>query len=229
VNKVPKKRNQQFMEDLDQLRMARLENLNSNQKLTYLNQKNSRARIMKYQVVWYAATLIMYGWFLGSIAYEIFAWHKLITAVGITNYIGAITAMALIWAGSIIFTKPPVSVPQFEMKRKTAREKIFKNKIIERKTIIKRAPKSRTRQTRITTPVVEKAPLIKLKTTQTQQQFRPKQEPKVQSQNEPMSLLKLNTVSVDSKCSHQIRNSLEIPSACLTCKDLFRCLSKPKK
>lgn len=230
MNKVPKKRNQQFMQDFDQLRMAQLKNLNSNQKLTYLPQKNARTKIMKYQVIWYVATLAMYGWFLGWIAYEIFAWHRPITAVSITNYIGAITAMALIWAGSMIFTVPPTSVPQFKKKQEIHREKIFENKTIKEKTI-KRVPKRRVQQTRIAvaTPKIEHAPLIQFKPTQTQPQLRSKREPKIQSQTEPISLLKLNTISADSQCSHQIRNSLEIPSGCLTCKDLVKCLSKAKK
>lgn len=229
MNGVPKKRNQQFMQELDQLQMARLENLKSDQKLTNLTQKNSHTKTIRYQVIWYAAALIMYCWFLGWIAYEIFVWHRLITTVSVTNYIGAITAMALIWAGNIIFKIPPKIVPRFEKKREIHKEKTFVKKTIKEKTI-KRSTKSQIRPKRtIEAPVVEQAPLIQFKPTQTQRQLRPKREPEVQSQVEPLSLLKLNTISVDSRCSHQIKNSLEIPSKCLTCKYLVRCLSKPKK
>jgi hypothetical protein len=56
-----------------------------------------------HQIIWYSASLLLYGWFLSWIAYDILIWHKPITQVSITNYAGAIIAMALIWAGTKIF------------------------------------------------------------------------------------------------------------------------------
>jgi hypothetical protein len=66
--------------------------------------------MINYQLIWYSASLLMYGWFTGWIAYEIFVWNKPITQVNPTNFVGAIAAMALIWAGTFLFKMPRVTV-----------------------------------------------------------------------------------------------------------------------
>ena len=71
-----------------------------------LNLKYPDTRTIHHQVIWYSASLLLYGWFLSWIAYDILVWHKPITQVSITNYAGAIIAMALIWAGTRIFKLP---------------------------------------------------------------------------------------------------------------------------
>ncbi len=59
--------------------------------------------VLRYQVAYYAVSLTLYGWFLGWITYDLFAWHKTIFQVSLTNYVGAITAMFLLYAGTKLF------------------------------------------------------------------------------------------------------------------------------
>ncbi len=197
-------------------------------------QENSRTKIVKYQVVWYAVALVLYGWFLGWIAYEIFALHKPISAVSMTNYVGAITAMALVWTGNIIFTVPAANVLSLD------REKVFKEDSTEEKIVkekvTKKAPKKQRRQTKVTMmPVMEFSPVVQPKSsetqpkTKTQTELKLKQEARIEFQDAPISLLKLNPGTTEVKCLHFIKNSLEIPSRCLMCKELVQYLSKPKK
>jgi hypothetical protein len=71
----------------------------------HVDSKNPNASIVSYRLVWYAASLLMYGWFLSWIAYDILVWHKPVAQVSLTNYVGAVTAMGLIWVGTKLFHK----------------------------------------------------------------------------------------------------------------------------
>jgi hypothetical protein len=74
--------------------------------IQHLSLIRPQTRTIHHQIIWYSASLLLYGWFLSWIAYDILIWHKPITQVSITNYAGAIIAMALIWAGTKIFKLP---------------------------------------------------------------------------------------------------------------------------
>jgi len=88
----------------------------------HLNLRRPHTRTIHHQIIWYSASLLLYGWFLSWIAYDILIWHKPITQVSITNYAGAIIAMALIWAGTKIFklprhiAQPPTTQPEKDQK-----------------------------------------------------------------------------------------------------------------
>ena len=62
----------------------------------------SKASMLKGQALWYSSCIAMYIWFLYWVAYDFFVWHKPISEVNPVNYIGAIAAIALIWAGTKI-------------------------------------------------------------------------------------------------------------------------------
>lgn len=169
------------------------------------------------QVIWYSASLLMYGWFLGWIAYDFFIWHKPLTEVSMTNYIGSVTAMVLIWAGSILFKNPPRSVlPQLKKTHKKLQEKTIK----EEKTVTEKVPKKRTRRQSKTASAISP-----------QLEELPANHPEPQLQREiPLVLTPhAETITNSSECPHYIKSSREIPDACLTCKELIACLSKPRK
>jgi outer membrane biosynthesis protein TonB len=143
----------------------------------------------------------MYGWFLGWIAYDILVWHKSVIQVSLTNYVGAITAMALIWAGTVIFNAPTHGIlERFSRKPRNLKEKTHKKRV--------RKP---SKPTASISPPLEQLPQVK-----------PEPQP------EPVSLLKPPEEKTDTSpgCSRRIRNSLEIPDRCLTCRELLQCLSK---
>ena len=65
----------------------------------------SRGSLLKYQVLWYASFIVVYIWFLYWVAYDFFVWHKPIAEVNAVNYVGSIVSIALIWAGTKIWTR----------------------------------------------------------------------------------------------------------------------------
>jgi hypothetical protein len=177
-----------------------LKNPHSPLKIPALRLKIPFTSILNYRVIWFSASLFMYGWFLAWIAYDIFVWHKSIMQVSLTNYVGAITAMALIWGGTIFFKTPKQVVVELPKKQKAIKEKIPRKRS-------RRPSKLKTS----TPPQLEQAPLIQ-----------------PENKNEPAPLLKTSeeTATVSSKCSRRIKSSLEIPDKCLTCKELIQCLCK---
>jgi hypothetical protein len=62
----------------------------------------TKASMLKYQALWYASFIAVYIWFLYWVAYDFFVWHKPIAEINVVNYIGAIAAIAFIWAGTKI-------------------------------------------------------------------------------------------------------------------------------
>ena len=207
------------------MRDLTLKNLNlSNlsEKLRNLTQKIPYAKILNLQVIWYSATLFMYGWFLGWIAYEIFVWHKPLNEVSMTNYIGAIAAMVLIWAGNIIFTISPTSVlPQLKKKQENPKEKINEEKTSkEEKTVTEKVAKKRTRRP---------SKIASAASLQLEELPANHTEPKLQPEIPLVLTPHAETITNSSECPHQIKNSREIPDACLTCKELIACLAKPRK
>ena len=65
----------------------------------------AKASILKYQALWYASFIAIYIWFLYWVAYDFFVWHKPIAEINAVNYIGAIAAIAFIWAGTKILKR----------------------------------------------------------------------------------------------------------------------------
>jgi hypothetical protein len=71
---------------------------------------NPQANTVKYEALWYVAFIAIYVWFLYWVAYDIFVWHKPLIQVNITNYVGSITSIAFIWAGSKIWKSKPMKI-----------------------------------------------------------------------------------------------------------------------
>jgi hypothetical protein len=162
--------------------------------------KITLASILNYRVIWFSASLFMYGWFLSWIAYDIFFWHKSIMQVSLTNYVGAITAMALIWGGTIFFKTPKHIALKLPKKQKTFKEMI---------------PRKQTHKP------------LKLKTsTSSQLEQLPLVQPEPETEPTPLMKPLEETATASSKCSRRIKNSLEIPDQCLICTELIQCLSK---
>ncbi|MCW4055067.1 MAG: hypothetical protein NWE84_09170 [Candidatus Bathyarchaeota archaeon] len=63
----------------------------------------AKASILKHQALWYASSIAVYTWFLYWVAYDFFVWQKPIAEINAVNYVGAIAAITLIWAGTRIF------------------------------------------------------------------------------------------------------------------------------
>ena len=156
--------------------------------------------IFNYRVIWFSASLFMYGWFLSWIAYDIFVWHKSIMQVSPTNYVGAITAMALIWGGTIIFKTPKHVAMELPKRQKTFKERI---------------PRKRSRK-----PSKLKA------STPSQLEQLPLVQPEPETEPTPLLKPPAETVKASSKCSRRIKSSLEIPDQCLVCPELIQCLCK---
>jgi uncharacterized membrane protein len=62
----------------------------------------TKTSMLTYQALWYASFIAVYIWFLYWVAYDFFVWNKPIAEINVVNYIGAITAIAFIWAGTKI-------------------------------------------------------------------------------------------------------------------------------
>lgn len=60
----------------------------------------SEANILKYKAIWYSSFIAVYIWFLYRMSYDFFVWHKPISEISAVNYVGAIAAIAFIWAGT---------------------------------------------------------------------------------------------------------------------------------
>lgn len=163
-----------------------------------------------YRVVWYCASLLMYGWFLSQIANDIFVWHKPISQISPTNYVGAIVAMALIWAGTKLF-----KIPQYIVVEQPRRQNLVKdNELI----------KPKRRQSKLSSIPLQR------------QQATPVQpESPTQPKQEEMPIQPVQTVPSILGCTrrlgylHQTGNTKEIPDQCLICKDLIQCLSSTGK
>ena len=64
-----------------------------------------KAITFNYQTLWYASFIAVYIWFLYWVAYDFFVWQKPIAEINMVNYIGAIAAIAFIWAGNRILKR----------------------------------------------------------------------------------------------------------------------------
>lgn len=64
-----------------------------------------QASMLKYQALWYTSFIAVYIWFLYWVAYDFFVWQKPISEINVVNYIGAIAAIAFIWAGTKILKR----------------------------------------------------------------------------------------------------------------------------
>jgi hypothetical protein len=82
-----------------------------------LNVNTSTASTLKYQALWYSSFIAVYIWFMYWIAYDFFVWQKPITEVNPINYVGAIAAIAFIWAGTKILKRNRIKAasPQQEL------------------------------------------------------------------------------------------------------------------
>jgi len=172
-----------------------------------LSLKIPLASIINHRVIWYSASLLLYGWFLSWIAYDIFVWHKPINQVSLTNYVGAVTAMALIWAGTKLF-----KAPSHVVVKQPRRQKNFKDK----------EPSKRNRQ-----PPKPTSPTP----PQPQQPTPAQPEPQPQPEQPKMPMQPKQTAPTIPGCTrhlgylHQPGKTREIPDECLTCKELIQCLS----
>ena len=170
-----------------------------------LNLKHPHTRTIHHQIIWYSASLLTYGWFLSWIAYDILIWHKPITQVSITNYAGAIIAMALIWAGTKLFKLPRrMAQPQTIHPEKPKGQEPEKNQKPEKKK----------------NQYLESQPI-------------PREQPQIQLQTEPQP--SKHTIPDFRGCKHTLsylqehENTKEIPDKCLTCIELLKCLSTTNK
>lgn len=166
-----------------------------------LSLKIPLASIINHRVIWYSASLLLYGWFLSWIAYDIFVWHKPINQVSLTNYVGAVTAMALIWAGTKLF-----KTPRHVVVEQPQRQKKFKDKVPKKPK--QQPPPPQPKQPTPTQPEPQPQP----------EQPRTPTQPNQTAPNIP-------------GCTHhfgylnQPGKTKEIPDQCLTCKELIQCLS----
>jgi hypothetical protein len=153
----------------------------------------------------------MYSWFVGWIAYDIFVWNKPITQVNPTNFVGAITAMALIWAGTFLF--------------KTSRGFIFKQL-------------RRTKSFKLRVPRIRNGKLSKLLSSTLSpfaEPTRAQLEPQTQPEQPTITEQFEQPAQSVSMCIHhfgylhQHGKTREIPEICLTCKELIRCLAAKKE
>jgi len=76
----------------------------------------AKASILKHQALWYASFIAVYTWFLYWVAYDFFVWQKPIAEINAVNYIGAIAAIALIWAGTKIFKLDRIKAATLQQK-----------------------------------------------------------------------------------------------------------------
>ena len=166
-----------------------------------LNLKHPHTRTIHHQIIWYSASLLTYGWFLSWIAYDILIWHKPITQVSITNYAGAIIAMALIWAGTKLFKLPRrIAQPQTTQPEKLKRQEPEKDQKPEKRKI----------------QYLEPQPI-------------PREQPQIQLQTEPQP--PKHVMPNLRGCKHTLsylqehENTKAIPDKCLTCTELLKCLS----
>jgi hypothetical protein len=65
-----------------------------------LSVHRAEASILKYQALWYSSFIAVYMWFLYWVSYDFFVWQKPIAEINPVNYVGAIVAIAFIWAGT---------------------------------------------------------------------------------------------------------------------------------
>jgi hypothetical protein len=158
-------------------------------------------KMMNRRFVWFSASLAMYGWFLLQIANDIFILHKDVTKVSLTSYAGAITAIVLIWCGTIVLKAQPVAVlhPIGKMLKNFRKKKEQSN--TDRTTSMAVHLKHFSAAQIIPVTVMPSKPPAKNKTPQRK------------------SLTGL-------KCQTHMTSSLDIPDSCLTCKELIVCLSK---
>jgi hypothetical protein len=81
-----------------------------------LNVNMSKASIRKYQALWYSSFIAMYIWFLYWVAYDFFVWQKPIAEVNPINYVGAIAAIASMWAGTKILKRNRINAASPQQK-----------------------------------------------------------------------------------------------------------------
>ena len=166
-----------------------------------LSLKLPHTSIINHRVIWYSASLLLYVWFITWIAYDIFVWHKPITQVSMANYAGAITAMALIWAGTKLFKTPRHIAQPPTPKQKNVRNKETKKE---------RAPKKQQQ------PQPQPPP-------QEQQQTPP------QPQQPEHTTPSIPGCNHNPGYLHQPEKTRNIPDECLTCTQLIQCLKTTNK
>jgi hypothetical protein len=173
--------------------------------IQHLSLRRPHTRTIHHQIIWYSASLLIYGWFLSWIAYDILIWHKPITQVSITNYAGAIIAMALIWAGTKIFKLPrQIAQPPTTQPEKPKEQEPEKDQKPEKRKIQHQEP-----------------------------QPTPQEQPQTQLQTEPQppkhTIPNLRGCKQNLSYLHEPENNKEIPDHCLTCTELLKCLNKTNK
>ncbi len=162
--------------------------------------KTLSTMMMNRKFVWFSASLAMYGWFLFRIADDIFILHKTVTQVSLTNYAGAISAIALIWCGPIVLKAQPATVLGPIGKMLDA----FRKK--------KQASTGRTTSTAIHMEHFSEAQIIPVT-------VMPSELPVVRKTRQKKS-------PAGSKCQNHMTNRLNISDTCLICKELIVCRSK---
>ena len=111
----------------------------------------SKVSLLKHQALWYASLITVYIWFMYWVAYDFFVWHKPITEINAVNYVGAIAAIALIWAGTKLLKRNRINatipqqklLPQKPMQQPTP-QKPPQQKPPQQKPLQKAAPANST-------------------------------------------------------------------------------------
>jgi hypothetical protein len=76
----------------------------------------SKASLLKYQALWYSVFIAVYIWFLYWVCYDFFVWQKPITEINAVNYVGAIAAIAFIWAGTKLLKRDRIKADSPQQK-----------------------------------------------------------------------------------------------------------------
>jgi len=179
--------------------------------------KSLLTSIFTLRFAWFSASLAMYGWFMFWIADDILVLHRAVTQVPLTNYTGALMAMALVWGGNMIFKTSPTVVLEPVKKPEEA---------LEEKTQEASKAKTQGKRTRRTSKLASSATVQLEPLLPVQPKFEPELQPKLPAVHRPRRKKATVAGTTTSECTHRMVSSLNIPDACLTCKELIPCLSK---
>jgi hypothetical protein len=167
--------------------------------IQHINLTRPQTRTIHHQIIWYSASLLLYGWFLSWIAYDILIWHKPITQVSITNYAGAIIAMALIWTGTKIF-----KLPRHIAQSLTTQPERPKEQKPEKRKIQHQEPQ----------PTLQEQPQKQLQ---------------IELQPPKHTIPNLRGCKHNLRYLNETEKTKEIPDQCFTCTELLKCLNKTNK
>lgn len=166
--------------------------------------KISFKALINPRFAWFSAALSLYGWFLFQIANEILGLHRAVIQVSPGNYVGVSISMAMIWSGIVL-------------KNAHASLWAFVGKTL--RTFRIWTPQQRTTRNMPTLETIsvqfEPLPL-----------FQPRLSPGLKREKPDGQKPPDNRSTLDMKCQVPLTSSLNVPEACLVCKELISCLSK---